>query len=49
MSGRQIKIGKGFKFDKAGKLVAKPAYATVSEKLKRAESKKQRVVRRTPT
>ncbi len=49
-TGRKIQLPKGFKLDKkTGKVVRKTSYASVSDRLQRGASKKQRVVRRTPT
>jgi hypothetical protein len=49
MSGHKIRLPKGFKIDKAtGKIVRKPNYASVSERLQRGSDKKQRVVKRQP-
>lgn len=47
MSGHKIKIP-GFKIDKkTGAVVKKQSYQSVSEKLQRGSSKKQKPVRRT--
>lgn len=47
MSGHKIKVT-GVKVDpKTGKLVKKQSYQSVSEKLQRGSSKKQKPVRRT--
>jgi hypothetical protein len=43
-----IKLGNGYELDKHGKLRKSKSYGSVSQKIARRKSTKQKVVRRTP-
>jgi hypothetical protein len=49
MSGHKIKLGNGYEIDKHGKLRKSKSYGSVSQKIARRKSTKQKVVRRSPT